>query len=69
MEEEMTQLSIKHFCPVGDVISGELSVNMYLGYFQACYLFHFLGQGDEADKTVAVAKKCFIYYYVKKRKK
>lgn len=63
MEEEKT---VKHFCSFGDVISGELSVNMYLGYFQVCYLFHFLGQGGGADKRENNCSSInrFIYYYI-----
>lgn len=66
MEEEKT---VKHFCSFGDVISAELSVNMHLGYFQVCYLFHFLGQGDGADKREnnCSSINCFIYYYIYKK--
>lgn len=70
MEEEMT---VKHFCSVAHVISGEFSINMYLGYFQVCYLcicpcFHFLGQDDEADKRENNCSgiNCLIYCYIKK---
>lgn len=64
----MEEMTVKHFCSVGDIISEGLSVNMYLGYLQVCYLFHFLGQGDEADKRENNCSgiNCFIYYYIKK---
>lgn len=66
-------MTVKHFCSVAYVISGEFSVCTYLGYFQVCYLcicpwFRFLGQHDEVDKR---KNNCnginyFIYYYIKK---
>lgn len=41
-------------------MSEEFSACVYLGYLRACYIcicpwFHFLGQGNETDKTTAMA--------------